>query len=196
MLQRDRPSPRVCLGWGRNTTEARYWMSLVRAPPVSRPPTWSGQSMVKRLVRLRPYDVRWAHKFMVLCFYDQTFNKVQYYCQELISLSIRIHGQSWDQTGLHLHLFKVPAFSTNTSYQTETDSDSPGMLAITASRLVVKLTSSDIPSRITVKWVNHWKIFPFVIKPFFTLKKKQFLEIHIYLFSQTQNKTLDKNQSN
>ena len=50
-----------------------------------------------------------------------------------------------------LHLFKVPAFSTNTSYQTETDSDSPRMLAITASRLVVKLTSSDIPNRITVK---------------------------------------------
>ena len=57
--------------------------------------------MVKRLVRVQPYDVRWAHKFMVLCFYDQTFNKVQYYCQELISLSIRIHGQSWDQTRLH-----------------------------------------------------------------------------------------------
>lgn len=46
-----------------------------------------------------------------------------------------------------LHHFKVPAFSTNTSYQTETER----MLAITVSRLVVKLTSSDIPSRITVK---------------------------------------------
>ena len=50
----------------------------------------------------------------------------------------------------YLHLFKVPAFSTNTSYQADTSTDTR-MLAITMSRLVVKLTSSEIPSRITVK---------------------------------------------
>ena len=51
----------------------------------------------------------------------------------------------------YLHLFKVPAFSTNTSYQADTSTESARMLAITMSRLVVKLTSSEIPSRITVK---------------------------------------------
>ena len=53
----------------------------------------------------------------------------------------------------YLHLFKVPAFSTNISYQ----ADSARMLAITMSRLVVKLTSSGLPSRITVKWVMPGK---------------------------------------
>ena len=48
-------------------------------------------------------------------------------------------------------LFKVSAFSTNTSYQREAATNSSRTLAVTSSRLMVKLTSGDLPSRITVR---------------------------------------------
>ena len=97
----------------------------------------------------------------------------------------------------YLHLFKVPAFSTNTSYQADTGTDSARMLAITMSRLVVKLTSSGLPSRITVKWVMPGKsTCAHFNKNVYILFIRGTTLPQIITYLPDTNKPLDKNQSN